>query len=601
MKGLTGKGIIAWLLCAMLMIGMLFIPMNKVQAKSKKIALSNKKITIVVGKSKTLRLKNAKKAVKWKTSSKKKVTVKKTGKNKCKITAKKTGKATITAVYKGKKYKCSVTVKKAKKKDNKDKNIKDAKGYTYNVTPLLAPFNEYFYIKTDNPDPKSFRFIDKDSKYLNNSNSGKQKEAYITPTGSSFCDVSYENLDTKRVRGGYIASGSNTDGGSLVLQTLVKTTNRRGDPSMEFKDTALSVQCADVIDYVDYLIQVYTNPANDFFTNVGEIQRALDSISIYPRGTYDKNKPNATHPYPFYTAGYYLDQTYLLSHYEDMYESAGKNLGYQLYPYVLSSLGFPGTIIEAAKRLNPNCTIEQTDAHYLIGITWNGETHYYGGAGNGGYDPLYTNHVSPSLFSFQGDANDFATGLTLDRLLNKLKEYDQYADADSDYYEDLLEGDTFHNKVKERGGTWIRIYGNKYAYASTSGYTQGGVWVDGRYVEANHAYVPGAAFVDHPTATIIKRNMTYVDYDGNSHTEDVSFHYDSQSGTWSAAYNYKYHGTYEYVDGKYQYVYDENHEVPEEFILTLDEGKAMNIDRNKDVLPEHGLIYDGTVFPGTEF
>ena len=104
MKGLTGKGIIAWLLCAMLMIGMLFIPMNKVQAKSKKIALSNKKITIVVGKSKTLRLKNAKKAVKWKTSSKKKVTVKKTGKNKCKITAKKTGKATITAVYKGKKY-----------------------------------------------------------------------------------------------------------------------------------------------------------------------------------------------------------------------------------------------------------------------------------------------------------------------------------------------------------------------------------------------------------------------------------------------------------------------------------------------------------------
>ena len=42
---------------------------------------------------------------------------------------------------------------------------KSVTAYTYTITPILSPFNEYFFVKTDNPDPTSFRFADKSSVY----------------------------------------------------------------------------------------------------------------------------------------------------------------------------------------------------------------------------------------------------------------------------------------------------------------------------------------------------------------------------------------------------------------------------------------------------
>ena len=80
-------------------------------SKKKVIELSYKKLTLNPGKTKTIKLKGASaKKVRWTTSNKKTATVKKG-----KIKAKKVGKATITAKYKGKKYKCQVTVKNAEK------------------------------------------------------------------------------------------------------------------------------------------------------------------------------------------------------------------------------------------------------------------------------------------------------------------------------------------------------------------------------------------------------------------------------------------------------------------------------------------------------
>lgn len=75
------------------------------------VSLTKKTLTLRPGKSKKIKLSGAKAGkVKWSTSNRK-VAVVKGGK----ITAKKTGKAVITAKYKGKKYKCKVTVKTAKK------------------------------------------------------------------------------------------------------------------------------------------------------------------------------------------------------------------------------------------------------------------------------------------------------------------------------------------------------------------------------------------------------------------------------------------------------------------------------------------------------
>ena len=92
------------------------IMLFSISAFAAKPKLSKRAVTLTAGKTKTITLKNAGKGtVKWTTSNKKIAAVKKKGNNKAVITAKKKGTATITAKYKGKKYQCKVTVKKAAK------------------------------------------------------------------------------------------------------------------------------------------------------------------------------------------------------------------------------------------------------------------------------------------------------------------------------------------------------------------------------------------------------------------------------------------------------------------------------------------------------
>jgi hypothetical protein len=86
-------------------------------SKKKIIRLSEKKLTLNPGNSKTIKLREASaKKVKWSTSNKKIATV-----SKGKIKAKKPGTVTITAKYKNKKYKCKVVVRE-KEKPVRDEN-----------------------------------------------------------------------------------------------------------------------------------------------------------------------------------------------------------------------------------------------------------------------------------------------------------------------------------------------------------------------------------------------------------------------------------------------------------------------------------------------
>ena len=90
---------------------------KKVTNKNKtKIKLSKKSLNTTTGEKEFVYLKKAKaKKVKWYSSNKKRATVKKQGKY-CVITAKKKGRVTITAKYKGRKYKCKVNIKKKHEK-----------------------------------------------------------------------------------------------------------------------------------------------------------------------------------------------------------------------------------------------------------------------------------------------------------------------------------------------------------------------------------------------------------------------------------------------------------------------------------------------------
>ena len=82
---------------AMILTG-ITVPDNAGAAK--KMSLNKKKVTIRVGKSVRLKLKNAKKKVKWKSANKKIATVSAKGV----VRGKKAGKTKITAKCKGKKF-----------------------------------------------------------------------------------------------------------------------------------------------------------------------------------------------------------------------------------------------------------------------------------------------------------------------------------------------------------------------------------------------------------------------------------------------------------------------------------------------------------------
>ncbi len=96
--------IFTWILVLSLMTGTM-APISASAAKKPK--LNKKKVTLTVGSSTKLKLKNAKKKIKWSSSNKKVVTVNKKGK----VKAINTGNAKITAKCAGKKYTCKVVVK----------------------------------------------------------------------------------------------------------------------------------------------------------------------------------------------------------------------------------------------------------------------------------------------------------------------------------------------------------------------------------------------------------------------------------------------------------------------------------------------------------
>lgn len=104
------KQSIASLLSLSLLSAGIFLPAP--HASAAKIKLNKSKLNLVVGKTYKLKLSKKKGKIKWTSSKKKVASVNAKGV----IKAKKVGKATITAVMKGKKYKCKVTVKKAKKR-----------------------------------------------------------------------------------------------------------------------------------------------------------------------------------------------------------------------------------------------------------------------------------------------------------------------------------------------------------------------------------------------------------------------------------------------------------------------------------------------------
>ena len=109
MKKKICKKYLAWMLAATMMLT--GIPVQHIQA-AKAVKLSSKKITLTVGTSKIITLKNNKKKTRWKiVSGKNCIRLKNKKKNSVMIAAVKSGKAKVQAKAGKKKYTCIVIVK----------------------------------------------------------------------------------------------------------------------------------------------------------------------------------------------------------------------------------------------------------------------------------------------------------------------------------------------------------------------------------------------------------------------------------------------------------------------------------------------------------
>ena len=473
------------------------------------------------------------------------------------------------------------------------------KKYKYSVSPLLAEHNSFFYLKTDYPNPEDIRLVDKSSAYYDKDSSYD----ILSLEEQRFIDVQYENKTTGRVKGGYIfkSKSATTDGGELTLE--INTAEL--DPMKESKkwvDTGITVKCSKVMNATNYLMTKYTNLSMSFFEKLDSIESALTSISLYPKGIYDSSKRNEG-KYPSLCTSPYQELS-LNEHYESIYQKADERpLFYWMYPYVMDSLGFPGTMSSFAKKFNPNCKVESGGVHYLIKVTSGGVTKYYGGAGNGSTDEFYTSAIGKN-FTFDGSKSDLGTDGTLDGFISAYKTAQTKSSQIISGFREQLSGNTYKSKIGN--GTWIRAGreggGRSYCYItkgqdfSNSEYVHviSNMWVDGRYINSWEFAEKGTSFADHPTANIMVRNMTYKTYQNETITGDVVFAYDKDSGTWKSDAYYKKKGTSYITKPK-------NVTLPDEFILSPDEVKAMGVDRNKDTFPTTGLIYDGTAEPGTPF
>ena len=461
-----------------------------------------------------------------------------------------------------------------------------AGSYTYTITPLLAPFNNLFYVQTEDPDPASFRFADRNSQLISDTSSEKGICQFLN---ERYQDVVYKNDASGRVKGGYIFYNyyCDIDGGELVLQ--------RKNDSGDWSDTALTVTCPPVVSKYQYLIDTYTNDSMSFFDKLSAVQSALNNLAVYPRSVRDSSRPG-DHPYPLLAVSPYQEMS-LNIHYSIYEDSDRDALSFHLYPFVLDSLSFPGTIQRVAKMLDSSCSVEGSSLHYIISISSGGETHSYGGAGTGDSDPVYTDQIAKAFF-FDGRSGDLAACADLNNLKQSYLDYGIVADQNIESLKDQVMGDEYARSIGP--GTWVRVategmgFGTSYGYIA---YGPGGrpsiasnCWVDGRYIGLHECLEMNTSFAEHPYASIILRNVSYTDKGGKEHTNDIIYKYDRETDTWRAPFYY--------VD---QNAYSTSMQLPDQFILTREQVEKMQLNGNTSHIPESGKIYDGTAYPGTEF
>lgn len=538
----------------------------------------------------------------------------------------------------------------------------DALQYTYEIYPLLEPFNEYFYVKTENPHPESFRFSDKDSPY--------SETSVIYSDENVYADVKYENEEFRRVDGGYIFKSFTTNGGEVELQVHEEITEEEftievygtSDPEFsgyspyhgmpvdsykeyinensyylrgyyKWKDTGIKIELPELCDNCDFLIQNYS-VGTEFFSDMEAIQKSFSSVCLYS-GSFIRGEIYRSGDRGWRMAGApYVDQIFYIN--SPYSRKDNKNLfSSAIYPYIYDSLGFPSMMKKVAMRLDESAVCEWSDSsHAHVNVTLNGETKIYGGQGNGEGQGITDDMISRRYIF--GENNE-ATNLTDAKDI--LDEYSTLEINDDIPRDGELTWKKIYDTVGD--GEWVDM-GGKFTYLyqrddkAEFTYDEFGVghsiywggslgfcadmWVDGRYINKFKRFVSGATLEEYPESAVLVRKMTVpeiteITREWNAETgkytftsaeinekvqKNVVFRYDKELQMWKA-------DTHMWDDNYFSVYYElmNNGLLDEKYYdmitLTNEEYAALvNTDNTNDE-PDSGVIFDGYAPHGTRF
>lgn len=512
---------------------------------------------------------------------------------------------------------------------------KSVTDYTYIITPILSPFNEYFFVKTDNPDPTSFRFADKSSVYDKDSTISFDWEDWNEKV-TLYADIKYEDEETGRVNGGYIFKSFNTDGGEIVLQSRNETYYSW---DATWNDTNVKLTLPTLKDDVDYLIDTYANKSG-FFENMDAVQSGFSSICLYD-GSYIRGELYKAGSFWGISTSPHKDQTfYIQSPYRR--KNSKSLFASVIYPYRYDSLGFPSVMGAVSKRLDSSSSYQWNSSyHYIVDVTHDGETRTYGGQGSGEGQSISEDKIK-QYFTFGTNG----TKITLENTRRLLEDYAAVEMEDDVPRKDALTWKNLYDTVGSEG-TWVRVMDGAYTYLYQKGdgtyywtdvvgddgteiYWSGNLgyvsdtWIDGRYIDSWEEFIKGEKFEDHPTSNIMMKQVKvplitceivyryndsanryekdYSNIEITENQENVLFRYDTENDIWTAEYDELGNGYCEYND---IVIMTQKGLIDEKYLdmvtLTRDEAKALNVDKNTNSTPDKGFVYDGTVEPGTPY
>lgn len=470
------------------------------------------------------------------------------------------------------------------------KLIKNVSKYTYEVTPVMAPFNKMFYVETNNPDGKSFFLAD----YNIDGKLPYQGYILMAQDSEKYEDVLYEKEAGLRVKGGYIFSTQvneyddeigSFNGGELSLMVY---SGKYG-----YIDTGIKVNCPEVEDGTSYLLERFTTPAMDMKTKVTLISNNIRKYYTGITCIYDDVDISGSILFPYYYVNGYgaIEESF-----SGMYNYGSVNLlASSANP--LSGYGANLLMIKAIKKAYPDSTYEYS---YYSEITFtNGEeTVTVPNIHEISY--MYKSTIDKD-YKFDGSSNDKIDNCSLQHYKNDIDYYKAKADAITQKIKSDNPLDDLGAKLSS--STWFRIYNGDYVYATEGSWyihcaerkNYKNTWIDGRYVNAKGVFVKGAKFEEHPDADIVITNQTYKNVSGKTVTGDVTYRYDAENDTWESVdyyiTSYSINSWSTYNDGT----------KPDVFTLTRQQVQQLKVDRNTNSDPEHGYIFDGTVKPGTTF